>query len=75
MDANARVKKLSYYVSEHDVAEALNKLEEASAAGNGHDLADHYILMWEPVSFKLTVDELLDMVDEIEIPINLEKKS
>lgn len=56
------VERLSHYVSESDVEEALDKLEAHAEAGGGDDHADDVVLMWQPLEYKFTVDELICQV-------------
>jgi hypothetical protein len=56
------IERLSHYVSEGDVEAALDKLDAHAEAGGGNDPADDVVLMWEPLEYRFTVDELISQV-------------
>lgn len=56
------IENLGGYISEDDVEAAYNKLVQASNE-DGNQLADNVVLMWEAVTDKYTVDELLTQIE------------
>jgi len=52
------IKRLGNYVSEDDVHEAYNKLL-AQSEKDGSVMADDVVMMWEPLEFRYTVDQLM----------------
>jgi single-strand DNA-binding protein len=56
------IEQLAQYVSEDDVAEALEQLLAAEEEGEDNDMADNHVTMWEPLTDRYTVSELLRMI-------------
>lgn len=53
------IERLSTFISEDDVEQALDKLQ---AAKDGSVIADDIVLMWEPLENRFSVDELLEEI-------------
>lgn len=58
-DEEKAIERLAHYVSEDDVATAYKVLLDASEEF-GDNSADDYVLMWEPLEDRYTVNELLN---------------
>jgi len=52
------VDNLSHYVSEDDLDDAFDRL----LAADDYTSADDVVLMWEPLSYKYSVKDLLEMI-------------
>jgi len=58
-----KFKNYTSYDNDGDVIKALEELEEQDEEGNGSDMADMHITIWEPFENFFTVSELLDEIN------------
>lgn len=57
-----KFKKYTSYSNDEDVVKALNNLQEQEDEGNGDDMADWHIIVFEPFLNQFTVSELLEEI-------------